>query len=91
MYVVGPGNSRGVSVALPSSTFPSRFRHVSSERGRPSKSETKTVLAQWLRPRLVTCGLGFDPGGRRSQARPPICRQQRRVWASDATRVQGSH
>ena len=27
MYLVGPGNSLGVSVALPSFTFPLRFRH----------------------------------------------------------------
>ena len=29
MYLVGPGNSLGVSVAFPSFTFPSRFRYVS--------------------------------------------------------------
>ena len=39
----------------------------------------------------MTCGLGFAPGGRRFQACSPISCQQRRVWASGATRAQGSH
>ena len=43
--------------------------------GWASGSEAKPVFAQWFRPRLVTCGLGFDPGGRGFQVCPPICFQ----------------
>ena len=79
--------------ACPRETTPQKLaQHCgAAARGRPSRSETKTVLAQWLRPRLVTCGLGFDLGCRRFEACPPICCQQRRVCALGATRAQGSH
>ena len=65
--------------ACPTETTPRKLaQHCGATAlGRPSRSETKTALAQWLRPRLVTCGLGFDPGGRRFEACPPICCQTR--------------
>ena len=28
---------------------------------RPSEAQAKPILAQWFRPRLSTCGLGFEP------------------------------
>ena len=70
--VTFPPRFRHVSIAFPL-RFHSRFCCASvgdlaqhggaDERGQPSRSEARTFLAQWLRPRLVTCGLGFDPGG----------------------------
>ena len=79
-----PLRFRYVSVAFPL-RFRSRFRCASvgqapARRKLPKNSlhigsEAKPVLAQWLRPRLVTCGLGFAPRGLRFQASPPTCCQ----------------
>ena len=63
--------------ARPTETTQQPSQHLGSvERGRPSKSHARPVVAQWFRPRLATCGLGFGPGCRSfrsaSADMPPI-------------------
>ena len=83
--VTFPSRFRRVSVAFPFA-FPLRFCWASArptgttqqrvgaiECGRPSKSQAGPVLVHWPRPRLATCDLGLDPGGRRFRSASPIC------------------